>query len=79
MDDEAVRQLRMGIGWVFHIRGDAGWIVLDYWLDHIVSTGSYNIGWIISYRLDRIVLAGLYQETLDFMRRLVTGWMGRMD
>ena len=39
MDTEAVKQLRMGLGWVFLIRGDAGWIVLDYRLDHIVSDG----------------------------------------
>ena len=42
MDAEAVRQLRMGIGWVFLIRGDAVWIVLAYWLDRIVSAGSYQ-------------------------------------
>ena len=29
-------------------------------------------------RLDRIVLAGSYQETLAFMLLLVTGCMGRM-
>ena len=29
------------------------------------------IDWIVSYRLDRIVSSGLYQETLDFMRSLV--------
>ena len=59
MDAEAVRQLRMGLGWVFLIRGDAGWIVL-------------------AYRMDRIVSAGSYQETLALIRWLVTGWMGRM-
>ena len=60
MDAEAVRQLRMGFGWVFLIRGDAGWVVL-------------------AYRMDCIASAGSYQETLDFMRWLVTGWMGQMD
>ena len=50
----------MGLGWVFLIRGDAGWIVLDYRLDHIVLAGLYCIGWIISYRLDRNVSAGSY-------------------
>ena len=48
------------------------WIILYHRLDCIVlSAGSYHIvGWIILYRLD--------QETLAFMRWLVTGWMGRM-
>ena len=76
MDAEAVRQLRMVLGWVFLIRGDAVWIVLAYWLDRIVSAGSYHIGWIC------IVSAGLYQETLVFMCWLITslmGQMGRMD
>ena len=48
MDAEAVRQMRMGLGWVFMIRGDAIWIVLDYWLDHNVLAGLYRIGWIVS-------------------------------
>ena len=74
MDAEEVRQLRMGLGWVILIRGDAGWIVLDYRLDCIVS--HRIVGWIISYRLDWIVS---YQETLAFMRWMVTSWMGRMD
>ena len=56
LDAEAVRQMRMGLGWVFLIRGDAGWIVLAYWLDRIVSAGSYRIGWIGSYRISWIVL-----------------------
>ena len=60
MDAEAVRQLRMGLGWVFLIRGDTGWIVL-------------------AYRLDRIVSAGSYQETMAFMIWLVTGWMRWME
>ena len=50
MDAEAVRKLSMGIGWVFLVRGDDGWIVLAYRLDHIV----------LAYRLDHIVLAGSY-------------------
>ena len=44
-----------------------------------LSDGLYSIDWIVSYRLDRIVSAGSYQETLDFMRWLVTGWMGQME
>ena len=69
MDAETVRKLRMGLGWVFLIRGDAesyriiGWIVLYRWLDRIVSSaGSYRIGWVGLYRivwivsLDHIVL-----------------------
>ena len=36
MDAEAMRQLMMGLEWVFLIRGDAGWVVFDYWLDRIV-------------------------------------------
>ena len=59
MDAETVRQLRICLGWVFLVRGDVGWIVLDYRLDCIVSAGSY-------------------QETLGFMRCLVTGCMGQM-
>ena len=54
MDAKAVRQLRIGIGWILMVRGDAGWIVLAYWLDHILLFGSYHIGWIVSYWLDRI-------------------------
>ena len=51
-----------------------------FWLDCIdLLSGSYRIGWIVLYQLYRIVSAGLYQETLAFMRWLVTGWMGRMD
>ena len=49
MNAEAVRQLRMGLEWVFLVRGD---------------TGSYRIiGWIVSYcRLDCIISsAGLYR------------------
>ena len=66
MDAEAVRQPRMGLGWVFIIRGDSG---------------SYCIiGWIVSYcQLDCIVSAGSYQETLYFMRWLVTVWMGWVE
>ena len=51
MDAEAVRQLRMGFGWVFLIRGDSGWIVLAYQLDCTISSGSYRISWILSYFL----------------------------
>ena len=42
MDDEAVMQLKMGLGWVFLIRVDDGWIVLAYRLDRIVLAGSYR-------------------------------------
>ena len=42
MDAEAVRLLRMGLGWVFLNRGDAGWIVLAYWMDGIVLSGWYH-------------------------------------
>ena len=64
----------MGLGWVFLIRGDAGWIVSDYridrigwivlyWLDGIVSSKSYHIIWILSgdtgfYALADLLLAG---------------------
>ena len=56
------------------------WIIPYNRLDFIVlSAGLYHIvGWIVSYRLDWIVLCRLDQETLAFMRWLVTGWMGRM-
>ena len=49
-------------------------------LDHILSLARLYciVGWVVSYRLDWIVLFWLDQETLDFMRWLVTGWMGRM-
>ena len=36
-----------------------------------LSTGLYRIGWILSYRLDRIVSSRSYQEKLDFMRWMV--------
>ena len=68
----------MGLGWVFLIRGESGWILLAYLLDHIVSAGSYRISWIVLYRLDHIMLARSYQETMAFMRWLVTGCMGRI-
>ena len=60
------------------------WIILYHQLDFIVlSDGSYCIvGWIVSYRLDWIVSYRLDQETLHFMRWLVTslmGQIGRMD
>ena len=51
-----------------------GWIIL-YCIGRIIS---YRLDWIVSYRPDRIVSAVPYQETLDFMRRLVTGWIVRM-
>ena len=80
MDAYSVRQLRMGNGWVFLIRGDAVsyriivWIVLYCWLDHIVSSaGSYCIGWIGLYRIGWIVSAntGFY---------LLSGyWLDGMD
>ena len=65
MDSEAVRQLRMGLQWVFQVRG---------------QTGSYCIiGWIVTYcQLDWIVSYQMDQETLAFMLWLVTDWMGRM-
>ena len=56
-----MKQLRMVIGWVFLIRGYAGWIVLDYQMDHIILSGLYSIPWIVSYRMDCIVLDGLYR------------------
>ena len=56
MDVKAVRQLMMSLGWVFLIRGDAGWIVLAYLLDHIVSlAGLHRIGWIRLYCINWIV------------------------
>ena len=83
MDAKAVRQLRMGIEWAFLIRGDIGsyciisWILSYCRMDRIVLlAGSYRnrLDWIVSYWLD--------QETLHFMRWLVTslmGQIGRMD
>ena len=71
MDTEAVRQLMMGPGWVLLIRGDAGWILLVYWLDHIVLAGLYLIGWIVSYRLDRI-----RKHWLLYAGWLLAGWYG---
>ena len=65
MDAEAVRKLRMGLGWVFLIRGDAGWIVLAYRLDCIVSAGSYRIGWIISRNTGFYALAGYSLDGTD--------------
>ena len=56
MDAEVVRQLRMGLEWVFLVREDIGsyrsivWIVLYCCLNRIVlSAGLYRIGWIGSY------------------------------
>ena len=60
------------------------WVILYHRMDCIVlSAGSYRIVvWIVLYRLDWIVSYWLDQETLDFMRWLVTVSMGqiaRMD
>ena len=56
MDAEAVRQLRMGLGWFFLVRGDNGSYLIIGFIGWIVL---YRIGWIVSYhRLDRIVSAG---------------------
>ena len=72
MDAEAVRQLRMDLGWVFLIRGDAGsyciigWIVSYRRMDRIVSSdGSYHIGWIGSYRIGWIVSGNTGFYALD--------------
>ena len=56
------------------------WIISYHRLDCIIlSSGSYRIvDWIVSYRLDWIVSSWLDQETLAFMRWLITGCMGRM-
>ena len=59
----------MGLEWVFLVKGDTvSYLIIGF------------IGWIVSYcRLDRILSYRLDQETLAFMRWLVTAWMGRMD
>ena len=59
------------------------WVISYHRLDCIVLLDeSYRIvGWIVSYRMDWIVSYRLDQETLNFMRCIVTGWMvwmGRM-
>ena len=69
-----LRQLRMCLGWVFLIRGDAGCIVSAYRLDFIVSDGLYRIVWIISYYLDRI-----RRHWILCADWFATGWMVRMD
>ena len=55
----------MGLGWVFLIRGDAAWIVLDY------LAGLYRIGCIILYRLDCI-----REHSLLCAGWLMAGWTG---
>ena len=62
MDAEAVRQLRMGLGWIFLIRGDTVWIVLAYRLDRIVSDGSYSIIWIVFGNTGFYVLDGYWLD-----------------
>ena len=47
----------MGLGWVFLIRGDPGWVVLAYWLDHIVS--AVLAGWIGSDRCNLCIAVSL--------------------
>ena len=74
MDAEAVMQLRMGLGWVFLIRGDAVWIVLAYRLDSIVSDGSYSIIWILLGKTGFYALAGYW---LDRTNGLDGTLMGR--
>ena len=83
LDAEAVRQLRMDLGWVFLIRGDAVWIVFAYQLDHIVSSaGFYCFGWIESYRIGWIVsgntgfyaLAGYWLDGTDGLDGTLVGW-----
>ena len=80
MDTEAVRQLGMGPGWVFLIRGDSGWIVLAYWLDRIVSAGSYRISWIVSGNTGFDVLDGYWLDGTDGLDRTLVGreWDGTM-
>ena len=83
---EAVRQLKMGLGWVFLIRGDYGWIALAYWLDHIVSywpdhivsAVSYRIGCIISGNTGFYALAGYWLDGTDGLDGTFTGrgWDG---
>ena len=65
MDAEAVRQPRMGLGWVLLIRGDDGWIVLAYRLDRIVLDGLYSIGWIVSGNTRFYALAGYWLDGTD--------------
>ena len=77
MDAEAVRQLRMGLGWVFLIRGDAGWVVG-------LSSGSCCIDWIVLYQLDRIVSDGIYRigwivSGNTGFYALAVYWLKRMD
>ena len=77
MDAEAVRQLRMGLGWVFLIRGDAVWIVLAYRLDRIVLDGLYSIGWIVSGNTGFYALAGYWLDETNGMDGTLMGrgWM----
>ena len=41
-----------------------GWIIL-YWLDRIISAGSYCIGWIVSVNTGFYALAGYYLDGTD--------------
>ena len=68
----------MGLGWVPLIRGDAGWIVLSYWLDHIVSAGSNHIGWIVSGSTGFYALAGYWLDGTDGLDYTLVGrgWDG---
>ena len=65
MNAEVVRQLRIGLGWVFLIRGDASWIILAYWLDRILLAGLYCIGWIISGKTGFYALSGYWLDGTD--------------
>ena len=69
-------QLRMGPGRVFLIRGDAGWIVLAYRLDHIVSAGLYRIVWISKHWI--YALAGYSLDGMDGLDGALVGrgWDG---
>ena len=49
-----------GFVWVFLIRGDTVWIVLAYWMDRIVSDGSYSIIWIVFGNTGFYALAGYW-------------------
>ena len=67
-----MRQLRMGLGWVFLIRGEAG----SYCI--VSSARSYRIvGWIVSYRLDLSIsyrLDCIRKHWLLFAGWLLSGW-----
>ena len=55
----------MGLGWVFLVRGDAGWILLSYRPDRIVSAGLYCIGWIVTGNTGFYALAGYWLYGTD--------------